>query len=225
MSEPQKPVNICEGRVIQAFATPITAFHWPESEALNAELGRAVLAREAEAAGKGVVRSNIGGWHSGHDLLDWGGGAIDTLHKRMLRMAADLTAATLRGPKELRMNFLVEAWANVSRRGQYHRVHDHATSHWSGVYYVSTGQPDPDVPHNGQLEFIDPRGSVGMLPPPQGSFESRNAVDAEPGLMVMFPSWLRHQVHPFSGEGERISIAFNVRLRHAQGQTEGGDGT
>ena len=30
--------------------------------------------------------------------------------------------------------------------------------------------------------------------------------------MVMFPSWLLHGVRPYQGEGERISIAFNIAL-------------
>jgi hypothetical protein len=33
-----------------------------------------------------------------------------------------------------------------------------------------------------------------------------------PGDMLLFPSWLEHSVAPFEGEGERICIAFNVRL-------------
>ena len=28
--------------------------------------------------------------------------------------------------------------------------------------------------------------------------------------MVLFPSWLNHLVHPFAGEGERISVAFHI---------------
>jgi hypothetical protein len=31
-------------------------------------------------------------------------------------------------------------------------------------------------------------------------------------MMVVFPSWLRHMVHPFVGEGERITIAWNMLL-------------
>jgi hypothetical protein len=32
-------------------------------------------------------------------------------------------------------------------------------------------------------------------------------------MVVMFPSWLLHSVEPWEGEGERISIAFNVFAR------------
>ncbi len=32
-------------------------------------------------------------------------------------------------------------------------------------------------------------------------------------MMIMFPAWLNHFVHPFFGKGERISIAFNILMR------------
>jgi predicted 2-oxoglutarate/Fe(II)-dependent dioxygenase YbiX len=31
----------------------------------------------------------------------------------------------------------------------------------------------------------------------------------EPGQLVLFPSWILHDVKPFEGEGERITVAFN----------------
>jgi len=33
------------------------------------------------------------------------------------------------------------------------------------------------------------------------------------GLMVVFPAWIEHWVHPFFGEGNRISIAANVTMK------------
>ncbi|GMG83693.1 hypothetical protein LNKW23_29060 [Paralimibaculum aggregatum] len=212
MSDAQKPINIVEGRTLQAFATPIAAFLWPESEALNAELAAEALKREA-AAGEGVARSNVGGWHSDHDLLAWDIPAVKVLHRRILRMTADLTSATLRGGKGARFAFAIEAWANVARSGQYHLVHDHPGSHWSGVYYASVGTPDASERFNGRLELLDPRVATGMVPLHAGTFDERHMVTPEPGLMVLFPSWLRHHVLPFKGSGERISIAFNVRLQ------------
>ena len=34
----------------------------------------------------------------------------------------------------------------------------------------------------------------------------------EPGKLVLFPSWLLHQVRYYRGTAERISIAFNLSL-------------
>lgn len=45
---------------------------------------------------------------------------------------------------------------------------------------------------------------------PDSLFEVRYTIPTRAGLMVLFPSWLSHHVHPFVGKGERISIAFNI---------------
>ena len=34
-------------------------------------------------------------------------------------------------------------------------------------------------------------------------------VKFEPGQLVLFPSWILHDVKPYEGEGERITVAFN----------------
>jgi predicted 2-oxoglutarate/Fe(II)-dependent dioxygenase YbiX len=34
-------------------------------------------------------------------------------------------------------------------------------------------------------------------------------VQLEPGQLVLFPSWILHDVKPFEGEGERITVGFN----------------
>ena len=50
-----------------------------------------------------------------------------------------------------------------------------------------------------------------MTATPGNPFGQTVSVPPRPGLMVLFPSWLYHWVNPFYGEGERISVAFNVR--------------
>ena len=90
-------------------------------------------------------------------------------------------------------------------------MHNHPNWVWSGVYYVTSGEPDPGVPENGKLELLDPRTVVTSV---KGLISrERPLIEPKPGMMVVFPSYLNHQVHPFIGKGERISIAFNVDIR------------
>ena len=133
--------------------------------------------------------------------------------------ASDMTRlfTALEGPTKV--NLQVDCWANISRRGHYNSVHDHPGAMWSGVYSISGGEPDGDDPFNGKLELLDPRVGVNMPRLEQGLFGGRYLVDSLPGLMVMFPSWLKHMVHPFSGSRERISTSFNVYVQIQQ-QTE-----
>ncbi|MBL6651180.1 MAG: hypothetical protein ISP49_06285, partial [Reyranella sp.] len=41
---------------------------------------------------------------------------------------------------------------------------------------------------------------------------SIQALRPKPGRLVMFPAWLMHQVRPYHGTAERISVAFNLTL-------------
>ena len=85
---------------------------------------------------------------------------------------------------------------------------------WSGVYYVDIGTPAPaERERSGVLEFIDPRSGAEMVFVPGAGFGAAKVIRPSTGELVMFPSWLNHWVHPYWGEGERISIAFNIRIR------------
>lgn len=199
-----------------AFATPVIAYPWPDRDAMNAELRTVILA--AEARDGGVKRSNVGGWHSSLDFFAWDSPGIRDLRQRAEALSMTLIRAlTFRpdGPRMVGLRF--EAWANVTRSGGYNAVHDHANSVWSGVYYVAAGEPDPAIENNGRLELIDPRSGAGMIHIGPTLMQGRYLIDPSPGLMVMFPSWIKHTVHPFRGAGERISIAFNVGVREEPG--------
>jgi uncharacterized protein (TIGR02466 family) len=197
-------------RSTMAFGTPIIAYPWPDSDALNAALKALILAKEKESSG--MTRSNVGGWHSGTEFFTWDAECIRALFSRIQQLTIALTRSitlTPEGPRKF--NYRLDGWANVNRRGSYNTVHNHPNCLWSGVYYVSPGLPDAAAgPQNGKLELLDPRVGANLMYVKGTILESRYLIDPLPGLMVMFPSWLNHLVHPFQGEGERISVAFNI---------------
>ena len=78
-------------------------------------------------------------------------------------------------------------------------------------YDVGT-YPDPAHPMSGMFEFHDPRPAAAAMPLPGFDFGSKFLVRPTAGVMLVFPSWHLHMVHPFFGTGERISIAFNIQL-------------
>jgi uncharacterized protein (TIGR02466 family) len=200
--------------VAMAFGTPISTYLWPDSDALNTELKNIILKKEK--ADEGIKRSNQGGWHSKPDLFLWDADCARELKDRAAAFVLDLTRLLTALDAPRKINLQMDCWANVSRRGHYNSVHDHPGATWSGVYYVSRGEPDSDDPCNGKLELIDPRSGVNMLRLERGVFEGRYLVEPMPGLMVMFPGWLKHMVHPFQGAAERISISFNVFVQIQQ---------
>ena len=199
-----------QDNMAMAFGTPVVAYRWPDSESLNSTLQALILEKEQTSAG--IDRSNAGAWHSRIDLFDWDADCVRTLKSRVEKAAAGLTqAVTVSPPDQPRVfRYHCEGWANITRHGGYNKLHNHPNSQWSGVYYVTAGEPDRAWEDNGKLELIDPRTGINMVVLKDSLIDGRYIVEPIPGLMVIFPSWLKHLVHPFYGTGDRISIAFNV---------------
>jgi len=64
---------------------------------------------------------------------------------------------------------------------------------------------------SGLIEFMDPRVLAG--PVPSQAFHPPVLLQPKAGMMLIFPGWLMHFVHPYQGSGQRISIAFNLRVK------------
>ncbi len=63
------------------------------------------------------------------------------------------------------------------------------------------------------MELLDPRTGTEMMVIPGAIFGKSKTEHPLTGDIVVFPSWVRHLAHPYAGEGDRISIAFNIRVR------------
>lgn len=193
----------------QIFVTPLFSHIWEDSAQLNASLAPLILAKAAAAAG--VAKTNVGGWHSEPGDLAFCGEAGRRLVKRMYEMADHATRRVMAESGQLfrPVRWTLHAWANVNRDGDFNRVHTHPGSTWSGTYYVDPGDPPASAPQGTPLHLLDPCEGRGMsflaAAPPYVE------VKPEPGLMVLFPSYLPHMVFPHRGGRPRISIAFNLR--------------
>jgi uncharacterized protein (TIGR02466 family) len=103
---------------------------------------------------------------------------------------------------------MTDCWVNIMPRQVVHGLHLHPLSTISGTYYVKTPKGCPG------LKFEDPRLERFMAAPPRLSRarpENRPwfIIPAEAGNVVLFESWLRHEVAPNPIAAERISISFN----------------
>ena len=114
-------------------------------------------------------------------------------------LAFDLTG------RELAMT---DCWVNIMGRAAAHGAHLHPLSTISGTYYVAT------PPRSAALKFEDPRLERYMAAPPRlaRAPRARRAwvqVAARTGAVVLFESWLRHEVPANGAATERVSISFN----------------
>ncbi|MBT4741139.1 MAG: hypothetical protein HN793_02115 [Rhodospirillaceae bacterium] len=191
------------------WGTPVFALAWPEAVGLNAELKAVILDRRAQSPG--LVKSNLGGWHSSDDMLTWSSPAVATLKKWILEGLRKATQRTGKG-QGYSGGVQITCWANINGPGHANDMHNHPQSAWSGVYYVDVGTPVDVEKKSGFIHFQDPRAGAGMCQDPFGKFGKGREFNPLNGQMLFFPSWLLHGVRAYQGEGERISVAFNVAL-------------
>lgn len=108
-------------------------------------------------------------------------------------------------PRKPRLDSL---WVNLLRGPGHHSAHIHPHSIISGTLYV-------EVPRgSGAIRFEDPRLPMMMAAPtrqPDAPDELRPFITVQPraGLLLLWESWLRHEVLPGTGRGERLSLSFN----------------
>ena len=181
---------------------------------LNDALRAIILKNERKDAG--IRASNIGGWHSQPDFLDWDLPEIASLAEEFISAGREFTSTLIPPDAEgdLEVTFQGGSWANVLREGGYNKIHNHPGALWSGCYYVSLGQPAREPAYSGWIEFQDPR--------PGNIHGGKERVEPKEGMLLLFPGWLNHYVNPVCGQDERISIAFNLEaefvpraVRHA----------
>lgn len=195
--------------VTEAFPTLIGRLRVPDAETMNRDLQTLILAEEAKHSTWG--RSNIGGWHSSTDFLNRPEPSVAGLTTWLAWAVSRMVEASA-GPGTAKGSVSLSAWATICRAGAYHAPHSHPDSAWSGVYYVDAGEKTPDHPLSGVLEFLDPRAGVEAVTAPGDPYGEPLRVKPEDGLLVIFPSWLYHWVHPYVGETPRIAVSFNATL-------------
>ncbi|MBY0429182.1 MAG: 2OG-Fe(II) oxygenase family protein, partial [Alphaproteobacteria bacterium] len=200
------------------FPTPFIIAQMADEDiaSINPVLEKLILQKEKQDAG--VKISNSGGWQSDANILVWGGDMLE----RVVATITDLvnqTTLVLEGNNYQRANikWRVNGWANVNRKGNQNVAHTHPGAYWSAVYYVKVPKYDAQAPTGGELELLDPRGSLPLMYCPNLRFGVKGATSAgtselhKPvtGQCVIFPSWLSHAVSPYIGDETRISIALN----------------
>jgi uncharacterized protein (TIGR02466 family) len=112
-----------------------------------------------------------------------------------------------------------ESWCHITRDGGYHDMHIHPNSSWSAIYYIDTAEMNPAT-KNGSNRFFNP--NHGMYLDAGTAWLTANTsidINAEPGQLFVFPSWVQHSALPYHGQRERIVIALNARVQRVDSGT------
>jgi len=120
------------------------------------------------------------------------------------------------------VSWSLHGWANINRLGDYHDLHNHPHSYLSGTYYVAIPAGKTKVGSRndlspGAISFYDPRPQANMTAiRGDAQISPQYTILPKPGMILMWPSFLHHLVHPNLSQQKRISISFNVVLKWSE---------
>lgn len=99
------------------------------------------------------------------------------------------------------------SWASVYPKGAWIPAHDHKPFHWSAAYYVKVH------PGCGDIAFTDPK-EYALQNEPANTMHRGNMmhrVTPQNGMLLMFPSYLKHETFPNETDEDRVIISFNIK--------------
>lgn len=192
------------------FATPIAEAALGD-EALLSELeaGIWMLEEGDEAGARWCQEQGYDGYtsYASLDDLPRRAPAFASLKTNLDRLVEDF-AASLHWDMDAHRLELNGLWVNILGEGGSHSGHIHPGSVISGTVYIAMPKGA------GALKFEDPRLTMMQAAPPMQTdipevakrFVYRTPA---PGTVLMWESWLRHEVMASRAEDPRLSVSFN----------------
>lgn len=113
----------------------------------------------------------------------------------------------------------IQAWANMNRFGDYHDYHNHPHAYLSGTYYVRIPAGMEKLETRGDVRpgcitLYDPRACANMTAIKGDPYvEPEYTVAPQAGMILLWPAFVNHFVHPNLSKEPRLSVSFNVMLQ------------
>ena len=201
------------------FAVPFGETRLEPCERLNRELMALFLAREDEEhrnpSPSHIPQQEL--FESRFNLFRWPEPCVQELRRFMLDAIVEtVLAGTTLPPAELaRFTLHNHTWFHISRYAGSFVSHNHPMASWSAVYCVRPGSRVAGRPDSGVLRFFDTRQGAGAYLDPANAAMRRPfalkplELQLAPGQLVVFPSYVFHEVAPFYGPDLRITVATN----------------
>jgi uncharacterized protein (TIGR02466 family) len=156
-------------------------------------------------------------FESRFNLFRWPQPCIQELRRFVLDSVANavLQTTSVTAPELSRLRFHNHTWFHITRYAGSFVAHNHPMASWSAVYCVRAGEVAKQHPQSGLLRFFDPRqGANAYLDPANDQLHAPFAlrpleIRLAAGDLVVFPSYLFHEVNTFYGADTRITVATN----------------
>ena len=192
-------------------------FRLPDSARLNADLA-AMIRRERAAVPVSRVCAGRNMWQSQRQVSDEPPvREVFTYIFQAARQVADFLDWDVDG-LEPRVQV---CWANIHHQGSYHTRHIHpATTQLSGTYYVEAPPGCGDIVFHDLSRFLGLWGAAPKTRRVNAHTRAQYSISPEPGLCVLFPAYLVHEVEVNAAGGDRLGLAFNINFE-ASGEASG----
>ncbi len=194
------------------FSTPL--YHASLADSGNFDMGELEkscwsIAQDDEAGQKWCDENNYPGYTSYASLSDltWRSPFFEEL-KNLLDLHVKTFVEELDFDLEGRNLKLEDLWINILPEGGNHSAHIHPNSVISGTTYISMPSG------SSAIKFEDPRHSMMMAAPSRIKDAKEYLkpfiyINPSVGDILLWESWLRHEVPANNSSEERISISFN----------------
>jgi len=181
---------------------------WPTLEAYLADLAAALSrlhglhAHPLDQSLRGGSQTSVNLMRSDDPAIRALSTAIDgPIRRHLVFLGEGVDAVRARNTGEYRIQGM---WSVRLRPGGFHVNHVHPQGWLSSACYVELPAAVDAGGREGWLQF----GAPGL--PGAAALEPEHFIRPETGRLALFPSHMWHGTAPFSGEGRRLTIAFDV---------------
>ena len=188
------------------FSTAVWASKIDNCERINNEMFNYIINLQKKDP-VGLIKSNLKGWHSkDFNLKD----EQPKIFVEAIKKNINISLNDMNWDVTKQSVNIKSMWAIINEQAAWNQKHQHSNSDLSAAYYVHAHE------NCGDIVFYDPRPARLYKHPIAKSPNKLNAtvssVKPEPGLLVLFPSFLEHSVNPNMSNKKRIVISFNISL-------------
>jgi uncharacterized protein (TIGR02466 family) len=195
--------------IIDLWPTKLVRRHLPDFEAPTQALIK--LIRDMERVNKNLTTDYLA-----PDFFNKDEPAINWLREHVNATVVDYLRAI---GIDYDVRWTIQGWPNINRLGDYHDAHNHPGSYLSGTYYLKVPAVKEPMRNRtdvrpSQITFYDPRPGVNMTAIAKDPYvDPEYTVLPEPGLLMMWPAFLNHFIHPNLSKETRVSVSFNIVLK------------
>ena len=195
-------------KIYKLFPSPVFQFKVQNYENLNKQLTQYIYDLHKNDK-EGIQRSNVHGWHSKNFKIEKDNipyNFVKSIHAYVKEVIVDGFGWKY-VPEKVGVS---EIWAIINKKGTFNSSHNHPGSYLSAAYYVK-------APNNcGNIHFYDPNEIKKFNSPSTEKLTELStsgfSIKPEEGHLLIFPSYLYHDVGKSLSDEDRIVISFNVSI-------------